>query len=161
FEDIGQAAGISPITAQYVSWGTGIYDFDNDGVLEILTFHGGPSTHGPREHSGRWGGGEGGVAAMARRAGGRCCVGAGAGGGSVLRRLRQRREGGCVPGDPGGEGPVVSQRVVGRGTLGRDSAQRHQEQSRWDWRAAGSDGGRQEANAGARSGVGISFAGRR
>ncbi len=51
FEDIGQAAGISPITAQYVSWGTGIYDFDNDGWLDILTFHGGLIHLVPEEHS--------------------------------------------------------------------------------------------------------------
>ena len=51
FEDIGQASGISPITAQYTSWGTGIYDFDNDGQLDILTFHGGLIHLVPEEHS--------------------------------------------------------------------------------------------------------------
>ena len=51
FEDIGAASGISPITAQYVSWGTGIYDFDNDGLLDILTFHGGLIHLIPEEHS--------------------------------------------------------------------------------------------------------------
>lgn len=51
FEDIGAASGISPITAQYVSWGTGIYDFDNDGQLDILTFHGGLIHLVPEEHS--------------------------------------------------------------------------------------------------------------
>jgi hypothetical protein len=51
FEDIGQSSGISPITAQYVSWGTGIYDFDNDGSLDILTFHGGLIHLVPEEHS--------------------------------------------------------------------------------------------------------------
>ena len=51
FEDIGAAAGISPITAQYTSWGTGIYDFDNDGLLDILTFHGGLIHLVPEEHS--------------------------------------------------------------------------------------------------------------
>jgi len=51
FEDIGAASGISPITAQYVSWGTGIYDFDNDGLLDILTFHGGLIHLVPEEHS--------------------------------------------------------------------------------------------------------------
>jgi hypothetical protein len=51
FEDIGAASGISPITAQYVSWGTGIYDFDNDGWLDILAFHGGLIHLVPEEHS--------------------------------------------------------------------------------------------------------------
>jgi len=51
FEDIGAASGISPLTAQYVSWGTGIYDFDNDGLLDILTFHGGLIHLVPEEHS--------------------------------------------------------------------------------------------------------------
>lgn len=51
FEDIGASSGISPITAQYVSWGTGIYDFDNDGVLDIMTFHGGLIHLVPEEHS--------------------------------------------------------------------------------------------------------------
>ena len=51
FEDIGAASGISPITAPYVSWGTGIYDFDNDGLLDILTFHGGLIHLVPEEHS--------------------------------------------------------------------------------------------------------------
>ena len=35
------SAGISQANAQYVSWGSGIYDFDNDGMLDILIFHGG------------------------------------------------------------------------------------------------------------------------
>ena len=51
FEDIGAASGISPLTAQYVSWGTGIYDFDNDGWLDILAFHGGLIHLVPQEHS--------------------------------------------------------------------------------------------------------------
>ncbi len=51
FEDIGAASGISPITAQYTSWGSGIYDFDNDGWLDILTFHGGLIHLVPEEHS--------------------------------------------------------------------------------------------------------------
>jgi hypothetical protein len=41
FEDIGAATGVSQTNAQYVSWGTGVYDFDNDGWLDILIFHGG------------------------------------------------------------------------------------------------------------------------
>jgi enediyne biosynthesis protein E4 len=51
FEDIGPSSGISQATAQYTSWGTGIYDFDNDGWLDILTFHGGLIHLVPQEHS--------------------------------------------------------------------------------------------------------------
>ena len=41
FDDLGASNGVSQANAQYVSWGTGIYDFDNDGQLDILIFHGG------------------------------------------------------------------------------------------------------------------------
>ena len=41
FEDVGASNGISQANAQYVSWGTGVYDFDNDGNPDILIFHGG------------------------------------------------------------------------------------------------------------------------
>ena len=41
FEDMGASNGISQTDAQYVSWGSGVYDFDNDGQLDILVFHGG------------------------------------------------------------------------------------------------------------------------
>jgi len=51
FEDISASSGISQQTAQYVSWGTGIYDFDNDGQLDILTYHGGLIHLIPQEHS--------------------------------------------------------------------------------------------------------------
>jgi hypothetical protein len=51
FEDISAAAGISALSGQYVSWGSGIYDFDNDGLLDILIFHGGLIHMVPQEHS--------------------------------------------------------------------------------------------------------------
>ncbi len=50
-EDIGAANGVSQTNAQYVSWGTGIFDFDNDGLLDILTFHGGLIHLIPQEHT--------------------------------------------------------------------------------------------------------------
>jgi len=34
-----------------VSWGTGVYDFDNDGLLDILIFHGGLIHLIPQEHT--------------------------------------------------------------------------------------------------------------
>jgi hypothetical protein len=51
FEDIGAGNGVSQANAQYVSWGTGVYDFDNDGLLDILIFHGGLIHLIPQEHT--------------------------------------------------------------------------------------------------------------
>jgi hypothetical protein len=51
FEDIGAGTGVSQTNAQYVSWGTGVYDFDNDGLLDILIFHGGLIHLIPQEHT--------------------------------------------------------------------------------------------------------------
>ena len=51
FDDIGAANGVSQANAQYVSWGTGVYDFDNDGLLDILIFHGGLIHLIPQEHT--------------------------------------------------------------------------------------------------------------
>lgn len=51
FEDKGASNGVSQANAQYVSWGTGVYDFDNDGYLDILIFHGGLIHLIPQEHS--------------------------------------------------------------------------------------------------------------
>jgi hypothetical protein len=51
FDDIGASNGVSQANAQYVSWGTGIYDFDNDGMLDILIFHGGLIHLIPQEHT--------------------------------------------------------------------------------------------------------------
>jgi hypothetical protein len=51
FEDEGASNGISQANGQYVSWGTGVYDFDNDGQLDILIFHGGLIHLIPQEHS--------------------------------------------------------------------------------------------------------------
>jgi hypothetical protein len=51
FEDIGPSSGISQANAQYTSWGSGIYDFDNDGWLDILVFHGGLIHLVPQEQS--------------------------------------------------------------------------------------------------------------
>jgi len=51
FEDIGPASGISQANAQYTSWGSGVYDFDNDGAVDIMIFHGGLVHLVPQEHS--------------------------------------------------------------------------------------------------------------
>jgi hypothetical protein len=51
FDDIGIASGLSQANAQYVSWGTGVYDLDNDGLLDIVVFHGGLIHMIPMEHS--------------------------------------------------------------------------------------------------------------
>jgi len=51
FADVTESAGISQLTAQYTSWGTGVHDFDNDGYKDILIFHGGLIHMVPQEHS--------------------------------------------------------------------------------------------------------------
>ncbi len=51
FEDVGAETGVSQVSAQYVSWGTGVYDFDNDGLLDIAIFHGGLIHLIPQEHT--------------------------------------------------------------------------------------------------------------
>jgi enediyne biosynthesis protein E4 len=51
FEDIGAGNGVSQANAQYVSWGTGVYDFDNDSHLDVLIFHGGLIHLIPQEHT--------------------------------------------------------------------------------------------------------------
>jgi hypothetical protein len=51
FQDVTAASAISQVEAQYVSWGTGVYDFDNDGLLDILVFHGGLTHMIPMEHT--------------------------------------------------------------------------------------------------------------
>ncbi|MFZ0396334.1 MAG: CRTAC1 family protein [Terracidiphilus sp.] len=51
FEDEGASNGVSQANAQYVSWGSGVYDFDNDSYADILIFHGGLIHMIPQEHS--------------------------------------------------------------------------------------------------------------
>lgn len=51
FDDIGAASGIARANAQYVSWGSGIFDFDNDSLPDILIFHGGLIHMVPEEPS--------------------------------------------------------------------------------------------------------------
>jgi hypothetical protein len=69
FEDIGAETGVSQTNAQYVSWGTGVYDFDNDGLLDILIFHGGLIHLIPQEHTLFRGLGNGKFADVSRDAG--------------------------------------------------------------------------------------------
>ena len=51
FTDIGIRSGLAQANAQYVSWGSGVFDFDNDGLLDIMVFHGGLIHMIPMEHS--------------------------------------------------------------------------------------------------------------
>jgi hypothetical protein len=69
FEDMGAETGVSQVNAQYVSWGTGVYDFDNDGLLDILIFHGGLIHLIPQEHTLFRGIGNGKFADVSREAG--------------------------------------------------------------------------------------------
>jgi len=69
FEDLGPSSGISQANAQYTSWGSGVYDFDNDGWLDILIFHGGLIHLVPQEQSLFRGLGAGKFADVSREAG--------------------------------------------------------------------------------------------
>jgi enediyne biosynthesis protein E4 len=69
FDDMGATNGISQANAQYVSWGSGVYDFDNDGFLDIFIFHGGLIHLIPEEHSVFRGLGNGQYADVSREAG--------------------------------------------------------------------------------------------
>src|SRR5579862_591221 len=69
FEDMGASNGVSQTNAQYVSWGTGVYDFDNDGLLDILVFHGGLIHLIPQEYTVFRGVGDGKFADVSRQAG--------------------------------------------------------------------------------------------
>jgi hypothetical protein len=69
FEDVGAQTGVSQTNAQYVSWGTGVYDYDNDGQLDILIFHGGLIHLYPQEHTLFRGLGEGKFADVSQQAG--------------------------------------------------------------------------------------------
>jgi hypothetical protein len=51
YEDMGASNGVSQANAQYVSWGTSVQDFDNDGLLDLLIFHGGLIHLIPQEHT--------------------------------------------------------------------------------------------------------------
>ncbi len=51
FDDIGPTSGVAQANAQYVSWASGIFDFDNDGLPDILIFHGGLIHMVAEEHS--------------------------------------------------------------------------------------------------------------
>jgi len=69
FEDMGASNGVSQTNAQYVSWGTGVYDFSNNGFLDILIFHGGLIHLIPQEHTLFKGLGGGKFADVSRQAG--------------------------------------------------------------------------------------------
>jgi hypothetical protein len=51
FEDASTASGLAQAEAQYTSWASGVYDFDNDGWLDIMSFHGGLINMVPQEQS--------------------------------------------------------------------------------------------------------------
>jgi hypothetical protein len=51
FRDVTERAGVSQLAAQYVSWGTGAHDFDNDGRDDLFIVHGGLIHMVPQEHA--------------------------------------------------------------------------------------------------------------
>jgi hypothetical protein len=57
FEDMGATNGVSQANAQYVSWGTGVYDFNNDGKIDAFQVNlGGKGTllHNVYTNTGHW-----------------------------------------------------------------------------------------------------------
>ncbi|MBI4859912.1 MAG: CRTAC1 family protein [Candidatus Riflebacteria bacterium] len=40
FSDMTTSSGIAPASAQYVGWGGGVYDMDNDGILDLIRING-------------------------------------------------------------------------------------------------------------------------
>jgi enediyne biosynthesis protein E4 len=86
FEDISESAGISVASAQYASWGpgaAGTLAFPRAGEREVFRCLARRRAGIRREDSGPW---------------------------RLLCRLRQRRQGGCVRGQPGRAGGVAAQR---------------------------------------------------
>ena len=115
FDDITERAGISQLAAQYVSWGTGAHDFDNDGLLDVFIVHGGLIHMVPQEHAvfrnagkgkfrGRIGDRRPFLQRQDRREIGRPR--------SRFRGLRQRRQNGRVPDEPGRSGHPAAQHVA-------------------------------------------------
>ena len=123
FEDIGAETGVSQTNAQYVSWGTGVYDFDNDGLLDILIFHGGLIHLIPQEHTLFRGLGDGKFARCFAR-GWAGDERAHHGARRVFCRLRQRRQDGCVCSESWRQGNAAAQCLHEYRPLGRDQAGR-------------------------------------
>jgi len=69
FVDKSAESGIAQMTGQYTSWGSGVYDFDNDGLLDIMIFHGGLIHMVAQEHSVLKGIGKGKFEDVSRNAG--------------------------------------------------------------------------------------------
>jgi len=106
FEDIGASNGVSQTNGQYVSWGTGVYDFDNDGLLDILIFHGGlihliPAGAHVISRIGRR------EIRRCLRAGRRGAEHTHNGSRRLFWRLRERRQSGCVRSEPGWKGTLL------------------------------------------------------
>ena len=125
---------MSQTNAQYVSWGTGVYDFDNDGLLDILIFHGGLIHLIPQEHTLFRGIGSGHFADVSREAG------------AVLSE-RTTARGACFADydndgkvdafvvNLGAKGTLVHNISQNTGHWVADQTQGHEEQSRWHRRA--------------------------
>jgi hypothetical protein len=105
FEDVSAASGLAQAEAQYTSWGTGVYDFDNDGWLDVMSFHGGLINMVPQEQS------------LFRNLGGGTFEDVSRQGGAVLD-VKSVARGGCF-GDYDNEGKIDAYMVNlnARGTL--------------------------------------------
>ena len=157
FDDIGASNGVSQTNAQYVSWGTGVYDFDNDGLLDILIFHGGadsPDSAGAYAVSrvGRWEVcrcfGVGGTGAERADDGARRVF---------LQTTTTTGKMDAFVVNLGARGTLAHNVSANTGPLDRDQAQGHEEQSGRHWGAGGGVCRGQAADCGTRGRFGISF----
>ena len=160
FEDVTQQAGISQLAAQYVSWGTGAHDFDNDGRDDSSSSTAAWSTWFRRStrFSATLGGGK--FEDVSRHAG------------AFFEREERRAAARRSPittttagwmcfivnlGAPAfllhNTSPAAGHWIVGPAGGPEEQPRRHR-------RAGRGGGGRPAADAGARGGLGISFAGR-
>ena len=147
-------------TAQYVSWGSGVYDFDNDGWLDILVFHGGLIHLVPQEQSLFRGLGNGKFADVSRDAG-------------PVLDVKTVSRGACFA-DYDNDGKVDAF-VVNLGapatllhnvspeqqSLAHGEAEGEEKQSRWHWSAPGTAVCGAQTDRRARCRIRLSLAGRR
>jgi len=82
--------------------GTGVYDFDNDGLLDILIFHGGLIHLIPEEHTLFRGVGNGSSRMFRAKQG--LCLSERTTARALVCRLHERRQGGRVRREPGRKG---------------------------------------------------------
>ena len=156
FEDVTERAGISQLAAQYVSWGAGVQDFDNDGRDDLFVVHGGLIHMVPQEHTVFRGVGDWKFRTSRSRRGPSRCEECGRGAAFADYDNDGKMDAFIV--NLGGPA-FTAQRLPGSESLDFSEACRAQKQSGWNRRASGSGYGRQPAATRAYGRVGLPFAG--